>query len=82
MPFFSQQKYRYKDVHKLDSIARQAEIERLEAERDRINTDIEKLMLDYAALTGFAKAVKGAKKIGRSPKDHAYYFKKSKNIQK
>ena len=82
MPFFSRKKYHYKDVHKLDSVAREAEIERLEEERDRINSQIEKLMMEYAALTGYAKAVKGAKKIGRSPKDHAYYFKKSKIVQK
>ena len=80
MAFFSRRKYRLDDSATLDSVARESEIRRLEAERDRINADIEKLMIEYTRITGDKKGVRGARRIGKSPKDMSYYFKDKSDI--
>lgn len=59
----------------LDSYARDNEILELEAAREEINIEIESLLISYKKLTGNGKAIRGAKKIGKSKKDYSYWHK-------
>lgn len=62
-------------VRDLNTAARELEILELENVRDEINSEIEYLLVSYKKLTGNRKAVKGAKKIGKSQKDYSYWHK-------
>lgn len=61
------------EVKNLDKGQRSAEIKRLEEEREELNSEIEKLLSRYKRLTGDKRAVRGARKIGRSKKDYGYW---------
>lgn len=66
-------KYNSALVRDVDSASREAEILSLEGTREEINREIEALLVSYRKLTGKKKAVKGAKKIGKSVKDYSYW---------
>ena len=75
MAFFKKSKYSTSLVQNLDGVQREAEIFELEQTREVINSEIEYLLNEYKKLTGHRKAVKGAKKIGKSKKDYSYWHK-------
>lgn len=62
-------------ITNLDSYARESEILELESAREEINREIESLLISYKKLTGNGKAIRGAKKIGKSKKDYSYWHK-------
>ena len=62
-------------VNELDSAQREMQILELEDTREQINREIEALLVSYKKLTGNKKAIKGAKKIGKSKKDYSYWHK-------
>jgi hypothetical protein len=64
------------DFSSMSDADRIALIYRLESERDEIDVKIEKLMHDFKRRTGDRRAVKGAKRKGKSPKDFAYIEEK------
>lgn len=64
------------DFSSMSEAERQGAIARLEAERDEINQKIEKLLRSYERRTGDRSAIRGARKLGRSPKDFAYLERK------
>ena len=55
--------------------ARATEIIQLEDARDEINAEIEAVLREYRNLSGRKAATRGAKKIGKSKKDYAYWHK-------
>lgn len=59
----------------VNNSAREMEILELENAREDINREIEELLVAYKKLTGKRKAVKGAKKIGKSKKDYSYWHR-------
>lgn len=64
------------DLSATSEADRAALISRLESEREEIDVKIEKLMREFKRHTGDRRAVRGAKKIGKSPKDHSYIEEK------
>ena len=75
MAFLRRGKYNTTPVRNLDGIQRDAEILELENTREAINAEIEYLLVEYKKLSGNRKAVRGAKKIGRTKKDYSYWHK-------
>ena len=64
------------DFSAMSEADRAAMILRLESERDELNEKIERLMRDLKRRTGDRSSVRGAKKIGKSPKDYSYMEEK------
>ena len=64
------------DISSMSESERASLIATLEEERDELNEKIEKTMRAISKQTGSRRAVRGAKKPGRSPKDYAYLEKK------
>ena len=75
MAFLRRGKYNTTPVRNLDGIQRDAEILELENTREAINAEIEYLLVEYKKLSGNRKAVRGARKIGRTKKDYSYWHK-------
>ena len=68
-------KYSTTLVSEVSEIRRATEILHLEQAREEINSEIEALLRTYKKLSGRRKAVRGAKKIGKSKKDYSYWHK-------
>ena len=67
---------------RLSNAESEDEIERLEEEREGIDTEIERLLSDYARLTRDRTVKKGARRIGTSPKDISYWDLPEKSSEK
>lgn len=74
MAFFKS-KYTTTLASQMSDVRRDSEIMELEIARENINDEIETLLREYKKLTGKRKAVRGAKKIGKSKKDYSYWHK-------
>ena len=68
-------KYRTTLASEVNDYRLNSEIMELEIARENINDEIETLLREYKKLTGKRKAVRGAKKIGKSKKDYSYWHK-------
>ena len=66
-------KQKHSNTDQLSDAEREDEIARLEAEREGIDTEIERLLSDYARLTRNHTVQKGARRIGASPKDRSFW---------
>ena len=74
MAFFKS-KYTTTLASQMSDVRRDSEIMELEIARENFNDEIETLLREYKKLTGKGKAVRGAKKIGKSKKDYSYWHK-------
>lgn len=68
-------KYRTTLASEVNDSRLNGEIYQLETARDNVNADIEELLRAYKKLTGKRKAVRGAKRVGKSKKDYSYWHK-------
>ena len=59
-------------------VRREAEIERLETEREALNAEIEELVKDYARAIGSRKPLKGVRRVGAKPNEYGFWHKKRK----
>lgn len=57
-----------------DAASRREEIARLEDEREEINRELDKLLLEYARLTGNRALAKGVRDFEKQP-NRIWYFK-------
>ena len=76
MGLLSKNKYDTSVLRETNFQERDFEIQKLEIVRENLNREIEDILVSYKKLTGNKKAVKGAKKIGKSKKDYTYWLKK------
>ena len=66
-------KQKHNSTEKLSDAERADEIARLEEEREGVDTEIERLLADYARLTRNYTVKRGARRIGDSPKDRSFW---------
>ena len=57
-------------------VRREAEIERLETEREALNAEIEELVKDYARAIGSRKPLKSVRRAGAKPNEYSFWHKK------
>lgn len=69
-------KFRYaRPVGELSSAEREMEIERLERERMKLIFEIDSLVESYCRAIGDGAAMRGARRLGKSPNDWSYWHK-------
>ena len=69
-------KFRYaRPVSELSAAEREMEIERLERERMKIVFEIDALVKSYCRAIGDGTAMRGARRLGKSPNDWSYWHK-------
>ena len=70
---FFKRKNKNTPVTALSEEERVSEIRRLESEREENTKEIEKLLLEYARISGDGAVIRGARRVGKSPKDASYW---------
>lgn len=64
-----------KPVEEMTEAERRAEIRRLELEREKINAEMNRLVVKYAKAIGDGAPAAGLRAVGRGPNDWSYWHK-------